>query len=242
MSSSLKNKSGKNKSGKYLSGKHSPKQESSGRRPSGGGSGSKGPGPAWIAAIALFVVGGVMAYLFSGSGTRVVSSGAGQSVQSQGAALAPQSQAAFEAGMRPMLEQLKSDPNDAALLTEIGNRYYDRQDWGTAVQYYRRSLQVQPGNVNVRTDMGTAIWYGGDPWDAIQEYKTALTYKPDFDQALFNLGIVEWQGEHNDRAALKSWQRLLRVHPDYSDRNKVEQYMQQVQAEMKEPGASSSGR
>lgn len=131
-----------------------------------------------------------------------------------------------------MLGRLKSTPNDAALLVEIGNRYYDHQEWSTAVRYYRQALAVQPANVNVRTDMGTAIWYGGDAWGAVKEYKTALSYEPDYDQTLFNLGIVQWQGLHDGRAALKTWQTLLRVHPAYSDRQKVEQYMAQVRAEL----------
>lgn len=133
--------------------------------------------------------------------------------------------------MQAMLDRLKSSPNDAGLLVEIGNRYYDHQDWSNAVRYYRQALAVQPANVNVRTDMGTAIWYGGDAWGAVKEYRTALSYEPDHDQTLFNLGIVQWQGLHDGRAALKTWQRLLRVHPEYADRQKVEQYMAQVRAE-----------
>lgn len=217
-------------------------KKSSGRKSTGRGSGWKQPGPVWVAAIAILMSGAVIGYLINASATRTAPSGASRAVPTGGAASTGQSQAAFEAGMRPLLQQLKAAPNDAALLTEIGNRYYDRQDWGNAVQYYRRSLQVQPDNVNVRTDMGTAIWYGGDPWDAIREYKTALTYKPDYDQALFNMGVVEWQGEHDDRAALQSWQTLLRVHPEYSGRKRVEQLIQQVQSEMAQKGTSPSGR
>jgi cytochrome c-type biogenesis protein CcmH/NrfG len=213
------------------------------RKRSGSGSKRVRPGVIWAGAIVILLFGGMIGYLIHHTSTsQVESAGVDLAVAVQGSGPSGRNQSAFDAGMRPLLERLKSNPNDAALLTEIGNRYYDHQDWSRAVEYYRRSLQLEPDNVNVRTDMGTAIWYGGDPWDAIRAYKTALFYQPDYAQALFNMGVVQWQGEHDDRAALQSWQTLLRVHPEYADRQKVEQLMQQVQAEVNQQGAATSGR
>ena len=116
---------------------------------------------------------------------------------------------------------------------DIGNQYYDHRDYAQAVEYYERSLKLTPENVNVRTDMGTAIWYMGNPDGAIREYETALKYQPDYPQTLVNMGIVKWQGKHDRKAALELWQRLLMLNPYYSDRQKVEQLIQQVQAEGK---------
>ena len=201
------------------------------RKRSGSGSKRVRPGVIWALAIVILLFGGMIGYLIRHTSTsQIESAGVNLAVAVQGSGPSGRNQASFDAGMRPLLERLKSSPNDAALLTEIGNRYYDHQDWSHAVEYYRRSLQLEPGNVNVRTDMGTAIWYGGDPWGGIHAYKMALSYKPDYDQALFNMGVVQWQGEHDDRGALQSWQTLLRVHPEYTDRQKVEKLMQQVQA------------
>jgi hypothetical protein len=44
---------------------------------------------------------------------------------------------------------------------------------------------------------------------------------------------VKWQGKQDRWGALESWQTLLAIHPDYPDRQKVEQLIQKVQAEMK---------
>ena len=43
---------------------------------------------------------------------------------------------------------------------------------------------------------------------------------------------MKWQGKQDRRGALEAWQKLLKAHPDYADRQKVEQLVQKVQAEM----------
>jgi tetratricopeptide (TPR) repeat protein len=133
------------------------------------------------------------------------------------AQLTPETQAA------PLVAQLKSDPNNAALLENIGDIYYDAQQYPTAIECYQRALKVQPSNTSVRTDMGTAIWYTGNADGAITEFKKSLTYGPTKANTLFNLGIVLWQGKHDGPGAVAAWQKLLAANPNYENKEKVQQ-------------------
>ena len=128
----------------------------------------------------------------------------------------------------PMLAQLQQRPNDATLLASIGNLYYDSQAYAQAIEYYRKSLALVPSNPDVRTDMGTAIWYSGDAEGALKEFATSLTYSPTHNGTLFNRGVVLWQGKHDAKAAIASWQQLLRVNPNYPERQKVETMIAQA--------------
>jgi cytochrome c-type biogenesis protein CcmH/NrfG len=121
----------------------------------------------------------------------------------------------------PLLAQLKSDPTNADLLAKIGDIYYDTQQYPSAIDYYRRSLNVQPANVGVRTDFGTAIWYTGDADTAIAEFNKALSYEPNKANTLFNLGVVKWQGKMDINGAVAAWQKLLDTNPNYENRAKV---------------------
>jgi tetratricopeptide (TPR) repeat protein len=67
-----------------------------------------------------------------------------------------QVQLTAETQAAPLVAQLKSDPNNAASLENIGDIYYDAQQYPTAIEYYQRALNVQPSNTSLRTDMGTA--------------------------------------------------------------------------------------
>lgn len=130
--------------------------------------------------------------------------------------------------VEPMLQRLKSEPNNANLLASIGNAYYDAQQFRDAVRYYERALSVQPGNTSVRTDMGTAYWYLGDVDRAISEFQNVLKAEPTKANALFNLGVVQWQGKMDAKAAAATWQKLLDSNPHYENRAKVQELLTQA--------------
>ena len=121
----------------------------------------------------------------------------------------------------PLIEKLKADPNNAGLLENIGNVYYDAQQFPAAIDYYQRALKVEPANAAVRTDMATAYWYTGNADTAIAEFQKSLSYEPNKANTLFNLGIVEWQGKMDIDKAVATWQKLLDKNPNYEGKDKV---------------------
>lgn len=178
---------------------------------------------AYVLAVITLVVGFASGYFFHGSG--------------QNAAQAPSSTSqvstvpAQGANVAPLLRQLQTTPRDPALLAQIGNTYYDVKEYASAIEYYMRALDIKPENVEVRTDMGTAMWYSGDPDGALGEFEKSLKYQPNHGHTLFNKGIVKWQGKKDIPGALASWNKLLAVNPDYPERQKVEQLIQQLKSD-----------
>jgi cytochrome c-type biogenesis protein CcmH/NrfG len=123
----------------------------------------------------------------------------------------------------PLIEKLKSDPDNPELLTSVGNFYYDAQQYPIAVDYYGRALKAKPSDAGVRTDMATAYWYMGNADTAITEFNKALTYEPNKPNTLFNLGLVKWQGKMDINGAVADWEKLLKANPNYEGKDKVEQ-------------------
>lgn len=128
----------------------------------------------------------------------------------------------------PLIEKLKADPANAGLLENIGNVYYDGQQFPTAIDYYQNALTIEPANTSIRTDMATAYWYTGDADTAIREFQKSLTYEPNKANTLFNLGIVEWQGKMEINKAVATWQKLLDTNPNYEGKDKVLELMAQA--------------
>lgn len=138
----------------------------------------------------------------------------------------------------PQVLKLKSDPRNLEMLTSIGNVYYDAQQYQVAVDYYGRVLQINASDAAVRTDMATAYWYMGNADTAIAEFNKALIYAPSNPNALFNLGLVKWQGKHDGAGALADWKKLLATNPNYGAKDKVEQMMSDVEKQVAaKPGA-----
>ncbi|HWT65649.1 MAG TPA: tetratricopeptide repeat protein [Terracidiphilus sp.] len=158
--------------------------------------------------------------------------------QQQAGLSAQQLKTAADSQAAPMLEQLKLHPTDATLLTNIGNVYYDAQQYQAAVDYYGRALQLTPADAAVRTDMGTAYWYMGNADAALAEFEKALGYAPNNPNTLFNRGLVKWRGKHDTAGAIADWQKLLATSPNYEGRGQVEQMLNEVkQQAAAKPGA-----
>jgi cytochrome c-type biogenesis protein CcmH/NrfG len=139
-----------------------------------------------------------------------------------------QMQKMADAQAAPLIEKLAADPTNAGLLENIGNIYYDAQQFRAAIDYYQRALKEQPANTGVRTDMATAYWYSGNADTAISEFQKSLAYEPTKANTLFNLGVVEWQGKMDIDKALAAWQKLLDTNPNYEGKDKVLELMAQA--------------
>ena len=137
----------------------------------------------------------------------------------------------------PMLDKLKSDPNNPDLLAGLGNLYYDAQQYPIAVDYYARTLKARPADASVRTDMGTAFWFMGNADRAIAEFNKALTYVPDNPNTLFNRGLVLWKGKADAAGAIADWEKLLAVNPNYQGKAQVEQLLSEAKSRVS--GASA---
>jgi cytochrome c-type biogenesis protein CcmH/NrfG len=184
---------------------------------------------AYVLATICLVVGIAVGYLLRGSGDGV------SQPQPVPAAAAPapgplaaeptpeQMKRLADTQAAPVLAKLRSSPQDPILLTEAGNIYYDAQQYRQAIDYYSRALKVQPRNPDVRTDMGTAYFYIGDADRALKEFDEALRDDPRHGQTMFNKGMVLWQGKNDPKAAVATWEKLLKTLPDYPDRGKVEE-------------------
>jgi len=139
-----------------------------------------------------------------------------------------------------LLKQLESDPKNSALLYQIGNLYYDAQQYPEAVKYYEDSLKIDPKATDVRTDMATAYHLMGQPDRAIQEYDAVLKIDGKHANALFNEGMVKWQDKMDLNGAIASWRRLLEVHPDYAQRDRVEKLIAQAEQHLTiKPGSEA---
>src|ERR1019366_269060 len=55
----------------------------------------------------------------------------------------------------PLLEKLKSDPNNSAVLMQVGAIYYTTHQFKDASVYYDRAVQVDPKNVAFRIKLAT---------------------------------------------------------------------------------------
>jgi cytochrome c-type biogenesis protein CcmH/NrfG len=206
---------------------------------------SKGSGTdiqAYVLAAFCLVLGVALGYLFRGSASPAVATvqataaadGNGAQGQSGQPQLNPEQQKAMlDQAVAPLLATLKTSPDDFNTLVQVANSYYDGKQYAEAVKYYRLAVKSQPTNPDVLTDLGTSLWYQGDADGAIAEFQTALKYRPDHPGTLFNLGIVRWQGKLDPKGAVEAWEQLLKLNPNYPQKQQVREYIDKARQHAK---------
>lgn len=121
----------------------------------------------------------------------------------------------------PLLEKLKADPNDGALLVQVGAIYHGSHQFKTAAGFYAQAVKADPKNVAVRTKLASSLYRNGDIDGALEQLNEALTYDPKDANALFDLGMIKLQAKGDNKGALVAWQRLLKTNPQLSEDKKA---------------------
>ncbi len=135
---------------------------------------------------------------------------------------APKSEA-LEPYFYGLIEEYKTilaeDPNNLAAVIALGNAYFDSGQWREAARMYERALELDPRNADVITDLGTAYRNLGSPGRAIAAYRRALAIEPGHMNARYNLGVVYAYDMKDYDRAIRLWEDLLRIAPNYPETN-----------------------
>ncbi len=197
------------------------------------------PTQAYVLAVICLVVGIALGYLIRGSSSPAPTAATATAPSdAQAGAMGPgqlqqipqqQSAEVVAAAAKPLLEALKSNPNDFDKLVQLGNVYYDGNVYQDAITYYTRAVKIRP-DPNVLTDLGTAYFYLGDSKTALEKFDQALKQDPKLANALFNTGIVKWQGLKDPKGAIEVWEKLLKENPNYEGKDKVQELIERAKA------------
>jgi cytochrome c-type biogenesis protein CcmH/NrfG len=122
----------------------------------------------------------------------------------------------------PLLTKLKTDPKNVDLLNKTALTYKATHQFQDAASYFQKALDVDPRNVAIRTDMASCLYYTGDVDGALAELDKSLTYDPKHAGTLMNIGIIKWQGKNDVNGAVAAWEKLLKLNPNFPQKEAVE--------------------
>lgn len=129
-----------------------------------------------------------------------------------------------------LIELSMENPQNADIRKEIGNLYYDLGEYDKAVDYYRRSLNIQPGDPHVETDLATCLYYLGRYDEALEILDAVIKKRPDFPQALYNKGIVLIHGNNDIQGGIAVWEHLMETDLEPAKRAELEQSIRQLKS------------
>lgn len=134
-------------------------------------------------------------------------------------------------------KETRENPSNVAAWIELGNAYFDSDQYETSIKAYRKALDLKPDNPDVWTDMGVMQRKAGRPQDAVKAFDQAIAVNPKHEVSRLNKGIVLFHDLQDAAGALRAWEGLLEINPTAMAPGGVS-VDQMVQSLKKQPMAS----
>lgn len=119
----------------------------------------------------------------------------------------------LESRIRVLEGEISRNPDKLETLIELGNAYFDTNQYDKAIETYRRALDIDPNNADVWTDMGIMYRRRGEPGKALEAFDQATAVDPDHEISRFNKGIVLLHDMNDVNGAVKAWEGLVERNP-----------------------------
>ena len=115
----------------------------------------------------------------------------------------------YREGMSRYLTAVKLDPENPALLNDLGWLSYKMNRYPEAVAALEKAVVLDPENAMIETNLGLAYQKAGRPEEALTHLERALAISPGYTLALYGLGKAhESRGQYPE--ALQAYRRAWR--------------------------------
>jgi len=160
-------------------------------------------------AVVCLIVGVLVGVLVSGKRDKSASFNTGSGVQAPVAPVVNYAQR-----IRAAKELVEKEPENRRAWVQLGNDYFDSDQYPLAIEAYDKALALDPNDANVLTDQGVMYrklgWYD----KAIANFKQANTVDPAHLQSVYNLWVVYRQDLQDLDGAKKAIERYLEINPN----------------------------
>jgi tetratricopeptide (TPR) repeat protein len=108
----------------------------------------------------------------------------------------------------------QQNASDAQPRIQLGNLYFDAEQYADAVKWYEAALALAPKNADVSTDLAVSFYYMNQADRALDQFKHSLEIDPKHAKTLLNQGIVQAFGKQDLQGAAASWQKVIDFAPN----------------------------
>ena len=133
------------------------------------------------------------------------------------------------------------ETSNAAPRVELGNLYFDAEQYDEAIKWYGDAIRISPKDVNVSTDLGISYYYSNQPDKALEQFKHSLALDPKHGKTLLNVGIVKAFGKQDLDGAALAWQEVIKIAPDSREGQAAKRALDSLQSAHPAPAGGAQG-
>lgn len=146
-----------------------------------------------------------------------------------------------QAKVATLMSRIQADPNDTAALLELGDAFFNAEDFTTAAIWLEKLVDLEPDNVPGRLALGAARYNLGQDAEAEVEWLAVLELEPDNVIAHYDLGFLALNQVPPDYDAVRrEWSEVIRLDPDSELAAFVIQHLEALPAASADPSAGPS--
>jgi cytochrome c-type biogenesis protein CcmH/NrfG len=148
------------------------------------------------------------------AGTARLAAPVAQSAPAQPAAAPPATAPIDPARVKALEDEAAQNPKDVKPRVQLGNIFFDGEQYTQAIKWYEQALALNPSDTNVSTDLGVAYYYTNQPDRALAQFDRSLSMDPKHIKTLLNVGIVRAFGKQDLAGAGAAWQQVVDLAPN----------------------------
>ena len=137
-----------------------------------------------------------------------------QTTAAPAAQSAPQPAPIDPARVQALEAAAKQNPNDAQSRIQLGNIFFDAEQYPKAIGWYEQAIKLSPTDTNLSTDLGVAYYYINQPDKALAQFDQSLKNDPNHIKTLLNVGIVKAFGKQDLAGAGRAWEQVAKLAPN----------------------------
>jgi cytochrome c-type biogenesis protein CcmH/NrfG len=137
----------------------------------------------------------------------------GPSVKGAPAGMPPVAQKELQGQIAALEKETQQNPSNIVAWVDLGNAYFDTDQFEKSIQAYRKALDLKPDNADVWTDMGVMQRKAGRPQEAVKAFDQAIAVNPKHEVSRLNKGIVLFHDLQDTTGAIRAWEGLLEINP-----------------------------
>lgn len=141
--------------------------------------------------------------------------------------------------LRTAADQRPSDPSPRV---QLGNLFFDAEQYGQAIAWYEAAIGLDPKDPNVSTDLGVAYYYTNQHDRALAQFEHSLSVDPKHIKTLLNTGIVKAFGKQDLEGAAQAWQRVVALAPESQEGQAARRALEGLQKAHLTAGKTSEGQ
>jgi tetratricopeptide (TPR) repeat protein len=98
------------------------------------------------------------------------------------------------------VEELGVDTRDPQSLARLGDQYFESGNFGQAVEIYKKTLEINPNDIDTYNDLGLAYLYTGNPDLAEEILLKGIEIAPEYQRIWLSLGFILKSAGKNEKA------------------------------------------